>query len=93
MFQVPLLLHTILVVDRERSVLNEDMDEELSHRVKKLISATIDNRPKRRNGFNQMMSDYILFLITESLSTLVETTPKSAAENFGLGGLPTSAIT
>lgn len=33
MFQVPLLLHTILVVDRERSVLNEDMDEELSHRV------------------------------------------------------------
>jgi len=92
MFQVPLLLHTILVVDRERSVLNEDMDEELSHRVKKLISATIDNRPKRRNGFNQMMSDYILFLITESLSTLVETTPKSAAENFGLGGLPTSAL-
>ncbi len=36
MFQVPLLLHTILVVDRERSVLNRDMDEELSHRVRLL---------------------------------------------------------
>ncbi len=60
--------------------------------VKKLISATIENRPKRRNGFNQKMSDYILFLITESLATLVETTPKSAAENVGLGGLPISAL-
>lgn len=33
MFQVPLLLHTILTVDGDRSILNKHMDEELSHRV------------------------------------------------------------
>lgn len=37
MFQVPLLLYTVLKVDGEREVLNQDMDEELCHRVRLLI--------------------------------------------------------
>ena len=34
MFQVPLLLETVLKTDGERDVLNGDMDEELCHRVR-----------------------------------------------------------
>ena len=34
MFQVPLLLYTVLKIDGERDVLNKDMDEELCHRVR-----------------------------------------------------------
>jgi hypothetical protein len=49
MFQVPLLLSTVLKIDSDRSILNSSMDEELSHRVKKLIAATMNSRPKVRN--------------------------------------------
>jgi len=34
MFQVPLLLETVLKTDGERDVLNGDMDEELCHQVR-----------------------------------------------------------
>lgn len=34
MFQVPLLLYTILKIDGERDVLNTNMDEELIHKVR-----------------------------------------------------------
>jgi hypothetical protein len=37
MFQVPLLLYTVLKADGEREVLNKDMDEEFCHRVRLLI--------------------------------------------------------
>lgn len=94
MFQIPLLLYTVLKIDEDRSILNSAMDEELCHRVKQLISATIENRPTRRSGISQPMSDYILYFITESLATLVESTPATngANEEIGLGGLPPSAL-
>jgi hypothetical protein len=41
MFQVPLLLYTVLKIDSERSVLNKDMDEELVHRVRRVHSQLI----------------------------------------------------
>ncbi|KAL7511208.1 hypothetical protein ACHAXN_008091 [Cyclotella atomus] len=92
MFQVPLLLYTVLKADGEREVLNQDMDEEFCHRVKELISATIDSRPRRRNGINQYYSDYIQYLITDALTTLVESTPDSIDNEIGLGGLPLAAL-
>ena len=96
MFQIPLLLSTVLKIDKDRNVLNENMDEELCHRVKKLITATIENRPKRRSGMAQPMSDYILYLITDSLAELVESTPENNNSedemSIGLGGLPSSAL-
>ena len=96
MFQIPLLLSTVLKIDKDRNVLNEQMDEELCHRVKKLITATIENRPKRRSGMAQPMSDYILYLITDSLAELVESTPENNNSedemSIGLGGLPSSAL-
>lgn len=51
LFQVPILLSTVLKIDSERSILNSSMDEELSHRFKKLIAATLDSRPKVRKVF------------------------------------------
>ena len=96
MFQIPLLLSTVLKIDKDRNVLNENMDEELCHRVKKLITATIENRPKRRSGMAQPMSDYILYLITDSLAELVESTPENNNSedemSIGLGRLPSSAL-
>ena len=48
LFQVPLLLSTVLKIDSDRSILNSSMDEEMSHRFKQLIVATMNNRPKVR---------------------------------------------
>ena len=95
MFQVPLLLYTVLRIDGERSILNSSMDEELCHRVRQLIAGTIENRPKRRSGIVQPMSDYILYLVAVSLAALVEATPGrdgGTTEGVGLGGLPISAL-
>eukprot|EP00584_Thalassiosira_punctigera_P008779 CAMPEP_0172541276 /NCGR_PEP_ID=MMETSP1067-20121228/12103_1 /TAXON_ID=265564 ORGANISM="Thalassiosira punctigera, Strain Tpunct2005C2" /NCGR_SAMPLE_ID=MMETSP1067 /ASSEMBLY_ACC=CAM_ASM_000444 /LENGTH=787 /DNA_ID=CAMNT_0013327281 /DNA_START=87 /DNA_END=2450 /DNA_ORIENTATION=- len=93
LFQAPLLLSTVLQIDSDRSILNSDMDEELCHRVKTLIAATLQNRPKRRSGISQSLSDYILYLITDSLVTLLESTPENdEMEGIGLGGLPDSAL-
>ena len=50
MFQVPLLLSTVLKIDSDRSILNSSMDEELSHRFKQLIVATMNSRPKVRKS-------------------------------------------
>lgn len=101
---VPLLLYTVLTVDRDRSVLNSDvMDAELCHGVKQLISATLENRPKRRSGMTQPVSNYVIYLITMSLAALVESTPPTLAvqgggaasgedDDVGLGGLPNAAL-
>lgn len=43
-FQVPLLLYTVLKVDGKREVLNHDMDEELCHRVRFYVCLIIDVR-------------------------------------------------
>mmetsp|Transcript_10752 Transcript_10752/g.16216 ORF Transcript_10752/g.16216 Transcript_10752/m.16216 type:complete len:629 (+) Transcript_10752:3-1889(+) len=107
MFQVPLLLSTVLKLDSDRSILNSSMDEELSHRVKQLIDATLNSRPKRRNGITQPVSDYILYLLTDSLASLVESTPPRMIDSVGsnksdeeedhdelpgLGNLPASVL-
>ncbi len=100
MFQVPLLLSTVLKIDSDRSILNSSMDEELSHRVKQLIAAIMNSRPKRRNGITQPVSDYILYLLTDSLASLVESTPPRMIDSDsnesdktpGLGNLPASVL-
>ena len=57
-----------------------------------MISATINSRPRRRNGINQHYSDYIQYLITDALTTLVESTPEQNKGKIELGGLPPSAL-
>ena len=43
MFQVPLLLYTVLKIDAERDVLNKDMDEELVYQLVSVYIETIDD--------------------------------------------------
>ena len=56
LFQVPLLLNTLLTVDKRRQVLNDDMDDDMSSSLKRLIKATLQARPLRRNGNYQVNS-------------------------------------
>lgn len=71
LFQVPLLLYTILMVDDQRILLSS-MNEQVASRVRQLLSAVLSARPRRRNGTSQVYSDYILFQVCRAMSCLVE---------------------
>jgi hypothetical protein len=71
LFQVPLLLYTILKVDDQR-VLLSTVNEQIAFRVRQLLSAVLSARPRRRNGTSQVYSDYILFQVCRAMSCLVE---------------------
>lgn len=88
LFQVPLLLNTLLTIDKRREVLNDSMDDVMSSSLKRLVEATLQARPQRRNGNYQPISNYIQFLIADALATLMEFTP--AYET--LGNLPSRSI-
>ena len=71
LFQVPLLLYTILKVDDQRILLSS-VNEQIASRVRQLLSAVLSARPRRRNGTSQVYSDYILFQVCRAMSCLVE---------------------
>ena len=71
LFQVPLLLYTILKVDHQRSLL-ANVDEQVAFRLRQLITAVLSARPQRRSGITQNYSDYILFQVCRVMATLVE---------------------
>jgi len=73
LFQVPLLLYTILRADSERTLLSA-VDEQVAFRLRQLISAVLSARPRRRSGVSQPYSDYILFQVCRVMSSLVEDT-------------------
>lgn len=56
LFQVPLLLNTLLTIDKRREVLNDSMDDVMSSSLKRLVEATLQARPQRRNGNYQVNS-------------------------------------
>lgn len=70
LFQVPLMIHVIFSLDRERTLMN-GMSEERTKRVKLLLDALLKARPKRRNGQNQPLSDYLMFLSAQAMKTLI----------------------
>lgn len=109
LFQVPLIIHTILNVDKDRVLLDPKvMDEVLSERMRRLISALFSARPLRRNGQYQPLSDYIIFLCAQALTTMYKSTPKvllpdwdtssnldtdGTSYNYvSIGGLPVKAL-
>ena len=104
LFQVPLLIHTILQVDKQRSLLSpKSVNEETADRLRRLISALLSSRPQRRKGQSQALSDYLIFLCTRAMATLNGATAEfripelerdvsdgAECEDFiGVGGLPT----
>jgi len=79
LFQVPLLLYTVLEVDKERKLFGANtMDEMLSSRVRQLVESVLKARPRRRTGSNQPLSEYIQFLCCRTFATLYgSSTPPS----------------
>lgn len=62
LFQVPLLLSTILDVDSKRCIIgSKRMDESMANNLRKLITAVLNARPLRRNANLQIYSEYISF--------------------------------
>ena len=71
LFQVPVLLYTILMVDGERAVLR---DPAVGSTVCKLVESVLVGRPMRRQGNRQDYSDYILFQCAQTYGLLTNTT-------------------
>jgi hypothetical protein len=94
LFQVPLLLYTVLTMDQEQNELSssssslsvvkntasssffecnvndQEQQQLLASNVQSLITATLDARPRRRDGSEQHYSDYILFQCTQVYTRL-----------------------
>uniref|UniRef100_A0A7S1FXB3 Uncharacterized protein n=1 Tax=Corethron hystrix TaxID=216773 RepID=A0A7S1FXB3_9STRA len=107
LFQVPLLVHVLLSMDGERTLLGpRAMDEVTADRLRRLISALLASRPKRRNGSQQPLSEYLIFLVARAMATLndsatafkipeIEGVISTGNENesaIGVGGLPAKAL-
>ena len=73
LFQVPLLLHTLLSVDKDRVILSsKGMDEATANRIRQLLTAILGARPRRRDGNEKALSDYIIFELTKVYALLYE---------------------
>lgn len=72
LFQVPLLLYTLLQVDHDRSMVLQSAasNEEMASKIRQLIEAVLKARPKRRMGDRQAYSDYIIYQICKALALL-----------------------
>lgn len=105
LFQVPLLLSTVLDVDSHRNVLGRNMNEALASRVRNLVEAVLTARPMRRYGQTQPYSEYIIYHCTKAMSAMQKSTPilmppgsseESANDgsdsDVGVGSLPEKAL-
>uniref|UniRef100_A0A7S4K6L8 AAA+ ATPase domain-containing protein n=1 Tax=Odontella aurita TaxID=265563 RepID=A0A7S4K6L8_9STRA len=73
MFQVPLLLYTLLRVDTDRSVIRSAVaktDDEVASKMRQLLSAVLKARPERQLGARQVHSDYIGYQVCKVLALL-----------------------
>jgi len=73
LFQVPLLVHTVLSLDEKR-VLFRDMDDGRKERVRVMMESLLGARPMRRNGHTQPLSDYLIFLCAQAMATINDAT-------------------
>jgi hypothetical protein len=74
LFQVPLLLSTLLMADQDRAVLgptSTEDDEMIPRQIKRMVESVLSARPQRRLGSGgQRYSDYILFLCAQAYAAL-----------------------
>jgi len=104
LFQVPLLLYTVLLFDQDRSAMFSLLQskEDGVSKLQRLISAVLKARPKRRSGERQDYSDYITYQVCRSLALLYESrdrpnaptadTETDAISYLSVGGLPANAV-
>ena len=76
LFQVPLLLYTLLRVDTDRSLIKAEVaaDPDKALKIKKLIMSVLKAAPDPRLGTRQAYSDYISYQVCKVLALLQETT-------------------
>ena len=71
LFQVPLVLETILMLDQKLNCgESEKLDEATTSKMKALVSALLEARPMRRAGRSQPLSDYLQFRCAQALLRL-----------------------
>lgn len=105
MFQLPLLLSTLLLVDSSRTLLGPNrLDEATAARVRNLVANVLAARPQRRQGYRQEYSSYVQFQCAQVYAMLYNTAPVpnrpsrldevvvTGDSEEGIGGLPTSAL-
>jgi hypothetical protein len=103
LFQVPMLVHTILSVDKDRTLF-DGMDQHLHSKIKNLMDALLAARPMRRHGHTQPLSDYLIFLCAQAMSTINDATEtfdrydntddgrEASSVDIGIGRLPLAAL-
>ena len=75
LFQLPVVLYTILKIDTDRSMLKRALQNpEIASRMKRIIGDVLSSRPQRRDGESQQYSDYIMFQCCQVFSALQNTT-------------------
>lgn len=100
LFQVPVLLYTILKVDSDKSLLRDSLQSsDFASKIRSLLSAVSTARARRRDGPNQNFSDYIMFQCCQVYSLLQDMTESPAPSNIepsddqlSVGGLPVDAL-
>jgi len=96
LFQVPLLLYTLLKADPRRKYLGSSGgrgdDETVSYQLRRLTSAVLRARPRRRFGIGeQRYSDYILFMCAQAYSALQRSTARPTTTTSPSSPPPPSA--
>ena len=71
LFQLPVLLYTILKIDTDRSMLARTIQNpDIASKTKRIIAEVLASRPQRRDGESQQYSDYIMFQCCQVFSAL-----------------------
>ena len=86
LFQAPLLLYTILKVDRDRSLIRKDPEN--ASKIKSLISSVLKARPHRHYGMQQEHSDYIIYQICKVVALLQESMHSKSRRTLPESALP-----
>lgn len=83
LFQVPLLLYTIVRLDQKQQkdgatsvIAMMKSNEQMAAKIRQMITAVLNARPRRRTGDRQAYSDYIYYQICRVLAMLQETTER-----------------
>jgi hypothetical protein len=89
-FQVPLLIYTILRVDTDRSLIRSAAsNQDIASRIKRLLSAVLKASPQRRLGTRQLHSDYISYQVCKVAHLLHES---SDLKKGTVSGLPANVL-
>eukprot|EP00980_Cylindrotheca_fusiformis_P021078 scaffold8079_cov121-Cylindrotheca_fusiformis.AAC.6 len=93
LFQVPLLAYSVLLVDKDRSIIQSvaKTDSFVASKVKMILAAVLEAAPDRKLGSNQIHSDYVIYQVCKLIAVLQDYASKNDEEE-GFGGLPPGVL-